>query len=256
MRLMGRRRRPPADSMTVVEHLEELRTRLIVSAAAIVLLSVVGFLFFDGIFGLLLQPYCSALEQLPREARPLGENCRLVFSSPVDPFLTRLKIALLSGFLLALPVVLWQLWRFVTPGLTRRERRMSIPFVLASVALFAGGAAFALWIIPRGLSLLFSFGGETLVPLLTVDRYLSFLIVLMLVFGVSFEFPVLLIFLAAVGVITTAQMRQWRRYAYFGTAVFAAIATPTQDPYTMLLMWVPLIAFYEIALLVARLFKR
>jgi len=255
MRVTRRRRRRDPNEMTLVEHLEELRTRLIIVAAALAVTSIVGFLFFDPIFTVLRGPYCRALEAIPPEARLL-EGCRLAFTSPVDPFLTQLKVAFFSGFLLALPVVLWQLWRFIVPGLTKRERRLGVPFVLSSVVLFAAGTLFAMLIIPRGLAFLFSFGGENLTVFLTVDRYLSFLILLILVFGLSFEFPLLLVFLAGARIITSAQMKRWRRYAYFGLAVFAMIATPTQDPYTMLLMWVPLIVFYEAAILVARFFKR
>lgn len=247
--------------MTLVEHLEELRTRLIVAVAAVGLGAIVGFVLFGPIFQLLLGPYCHALETLPREVVPPGatsgeQSCQLIFTSPVDPFLTRIKVGFFSGFILALPVVLWELWRFITPGLTERERKLAVPFVLSSVLLFAAGTGFAMLIIPRGLAFLFSFAGPGLAPFLTVDRYLSFLIVLILVFGASFEFPLLLIFLAAARVVTSAQMKRWRRYAYFGLAIFAMVATPTQDPYTMLVMWVPLILFYEVAIWVARAFKR
>ena len=245
--------------MTVIEHLGELRKRLIISLAAVAVASVVGFIFFDEILGLLLRPYRSALEALPRELRPegaLGEG-RLVYSSPIEPFLTFLKVGFFSGLFIALPVVLFQVWGFVTPGLTKRERRWGIPFVLSSFLLFVGGIAFAYWTIPRGLTfLLTSFGTESLVPLLTVDRYFSFLIFLTLAFALSFQLPVLLIFLAAAGVVSAEGMRRGRRYAYLGSVVFAAVITPTQDPYTMLIMWVPLILFYEGAILVARLLRK
>jgi sec-independent protein translocase protein TatC len=243
--------------MTIVEHLTELRRRLVISLAAVGVASVVGFVLYRRIFAWLLNPYQDAIQSLPSSARPpgsLGES--LVATSPTEPFLTFIKIGLFTGLLIALPVVLYQLWRFITPGLTSRERRLGIPFVLASVLLFAGGTLFAFFVAPRGLAFLFSFGGDNLVPLLTVDRYLSFLIFLILAFGLSFEMPLVLIFLAGARIITTAQLRQWRRYAYFGTVVFAAVATPTQDPYTMLLMWVPLLLLYEGAIVVARLLKR
>lgn len=243
--------------MTVVEHLEELRRRLLIALLAVGLAAVVGFVFFDRILELLLEPYRDALAQLPASARPEGAlEGKLVYSGPIDPFLTFLKVGFFAGLLLALPIVMWQLWRFVTPGLTRRERRLGIPFVIVSVALFIGGGMFAYAIIPRGLSFLFSFGGDNLVPLLFVDRYLGFFILMTLAFGLSFEFPLLMIFLAGARVISTRQMRRWRRYVYFGLVVFAAIVTPTQDPYTMLLMTLPLVVFYEAAILVARLFKR
>jgi sec-independent protein translocase protein TatC len=255
MRVIRRRQRRDPNEMTLIEHLEELRTRLIIVAAALVVTSIVGLVFFDPIFKVALGPYCRALEAIP-PANRLLKGCSLAFSSPVDPFLTRLKVGFFAGFLLALPVILWQLWAFIVPGLTARERRMSIPFVLSSVTLFAAGTLFAMLIIPRGLAFLFSFAGESLTVLLTVDRYLSFLILLILVFGLSFEFPLLLVFLAGARVITSSQMKRWRRYSYFGLAVFAMIATPTQDPYSMLLLWVPLIAFYEAAILVSRILKR
>lgn len=243
--------------MTVVEHLDELRRRLFVILIAVGLAAIVGFVFFDELLDLLLRPYREALAQLPPGARPEGAlEGKLVYSGPIDPFLTFLKVGFFSGLLIALPIVLYQLWAFVTPGLTTRERRLAVPFVVVSVLLFAGGAFFAYTVIPRGLSFLLSFGSDSLVPLLTVDRYVGFVILLTLAFGLSFEFPLLMIFLAGARVISTRQMRRWRRYVYFGLVVFAAVVTPTQDPYTMLLMTVPLVVFYEAAILVARLFKR
>ncbi|MGH2685208.1 MAG: twin-arginine translocase subunit TatC, partial [Actinomycetota bacterium] len=236
MPLIPWRRRPRRASMTVVEHLDELRKRLIISLASISVAAVVGFVFFEPIFGFLIRPYRQAVLLLPLAERPPGAFAEgdLIYSSPVDPFLTFLKVGFFSGLLIALPVVLYQLWRFITPGLTKRERRLAIPFVGSSVLLFAGGVAFAYLTIPRGLSFLLSFGSENLIPLLTVDRYFSFLIFLVLGFGLSFEFPLVMIFLAAARVVSTTQMRKWRRYVYFGALVFAAVITPTQDPYTML----------------------
>lgn len=243
--------------MTVVEHLEELRRRLIVSLAAVGVASVAGFVLYERILDFLVGPYKEALAGLPAAARPPGAFGKgLVFSSPVDAFLTLLKVGFFSGFLLALPVVLWQVWRFVVPALSRRERRLGVAFVVSSLALFAGGTAFAFAILPRGLGFLLGFGGTNLIPLLSADRYIGFLIFLILAFGLSFEFPLVMVFLAAARIVTTAQMRRMRRYVYFGIAVFAAVATPTQDPYTMLAMTVPLILFYEGAILVARAFKR
>lgn len=243
--------------MSIVEHLDELRARIFVALVAILLLSAVGFVFFEDILDLLLRPYRRALATLPSGSRPPGAlEGKLIYSSPIDPFITFLKVGFFSGLMLALPLVLYQVWAFITPGLTKRERRLGAPFVIASVGLFAGGIVFAYSIIPRGLGFLLSFGGDSLIPLLTVDRYVGFIMMLSLAFGLSFEFPLLMIFLAAARVITSDQMRAWRRYVFLGLVIFAAIVTPTQDPYTMLLMTVPLILFYEVAILVARLFKR
>ncbi len=212
-------------------------------------------MLYRPLLGFLVGPYCDALAALPAVNRPAGD-CSLVFTSPADPFLAFVKIGFFTGFLIALPIVLYQLWRFITPGLTSRERRLSIPFVLVSMMLFAAGTWFAFMVLPRGLRFLFSFGGESLSPLLTVDRYLSFLMFLILAFGLSFELPLVLVFLTAGRFLTSADLRRWRRWALFGTAVFSAVATPTQDPYTMLLMWIPLYLLYEGAILVSRLMKR
>lgn len=237
--------------MTLVQHLEELRRRLIISAAAVAVGSVAGFVLYRPVLDFLQEPYQEAVASLPDTITE-----KLIVTTPTEPFLAFLKIGLFVGLLLALPVILYQLWRFITPGLTARERRLGIPFVLASLVLFAGGTVFAFAIVPRGLAFLFSFGGDNLVPLLTIDRYLSFLFFLVLAFGLSFELPLLLLFLTGVGVLSSAQLRSWRRYALIGTVVFAAVATPTQDPYTMLLMAVPIYLLYEGAILIARLFKR
>jgi sec-independent protein translocase protein TatC len=257
MPLIPRRRRAAVPAMTVVEHLEELRRRLVISVAAVLVASIVGLVFSQTILDFLVDPYQEALRGLPADVRPpgsLGEG--LVFNNPAGGFVAILKIAFVSGFLLAIPIVLYQTWRFITPGLTSRERRLGIPFVLASTLLFAGGVVFAFMILPTGLSFLLGFGGENLVPVITTDFYLKFLIFLIIGFGLSFELPLVLIFLAGARVISSRQLRSWRRYAALGTAIFAAVATPTQDPYTMLIMWVALYLLYEGAILVTRLMKR
>jgi sec-independent protein translocase protein TatC len=243
--------------MTVIEHLDELRKRLVISLATIAVMAIVGFIFYERILDFLAAPYRVAIESLPADAQPPGNfRTGLATQSPTEPFVTFLKVGFFSGFLLSLPVLMYQVWRFVTPGLTKRERRFAIPFVISSVLLFAGGTVLAFVVVPKGLSFLLSFGGENLIPFLTAERYLNFLIFLILGFGLSFELPLLLVFLAGARIITTQQMRSWRRYMYFGTLIFAAIITPTQDPYTLLLMWVPLLLLYEGAILVARLLKR
>ena len=237
--------------MTLVQHLEELRRRLIISAVAVALGSIGGFILYRPVLDFLQEPYREAVASLPETITD-----KLIVTTPTEPFLAFLKIGLFVGLMLALPVILFQLWRFITPGLTSKERRMGIPFVLSSLVLFGAGTVFAFAVVPRGLAFLFSFGGDNLVPLLTIDRYLSFLFFLVLAFGLSFEVPLVLLFLTGVRVISSAQLRRWRRYALMGTVVFAAVATPTQDPYTMLLMAVPIYLLYEGAILIARAFKR
>jgi sec-independent protein translocase protein TatC len=259
MPLIPRRRRERASSMTVIEHLTELRRRLVICIVSVTLAGILGFVFFDEIFGLFKQPYCDALRDLPKIAPPealAGGQCRLTFIGIADPFLIRLKIALFTGLAIALPIVLYQLWMFVTPGLTKRERRLGLPFVVASVFLFAAGGWLAFATLPKALQFLLGFAGDVAVPIVTIDRYVSFLLLVIIAFGLSFEFPILLIFLAAARVVTSQQLRRGRRWAFLGVTIAAAVITPSQDPYTMLGMAVPLILFYELSILVARLMKR
>lgn len=252
----GRRARravhPDDVTMTLVEHLTELRNRLVKSAIALAVALVVAFVFFPEIFRFLQRPYCD----LPASRRFGGTDCRLLVTGVLDQFLVRMKVSLLAGTVLASPVWLWQLWAFVTPGLHPRERRWAVPFVVSSLALFAAGAAFSYYTLRNGLSFLLSIGGGGVTTLLTVDKYLSFVTLMLLAFGVSFEFPILMIFLNIVGVTPTPKLRKWRRAMYFGLSVFAAVVTPSQDPFTFLAMWIPLCLFYEVVIVFGRIRDR
>jgi sec-independent protein translocase protein TatC len=241
--------------MTLVEHLEELRYRLVIVAVAIAVGSVVGWLLYDRVVDLLLDPYCDYYATIPPRVRPTP-RCTLFFSGTLDAVLIKLKLVAYLGLFVALPIVLYQLWAFVVPGLTKRERRLAIPFVVSSVLLFALGALFAYWSLPRALSFLLGFAGDLVVPLLTGDRFFSFVMLLALSFGISFEFPIVLIFLQAAGVIGTVQLKSWRRTAILSIVVFAAVITPSGDPYTLLAMSVPMVVFYEVAIIVGRFMGR
>jgi sec-independent protein translocase protein TatC len=255
---LRRRHRDPSRAMTMVEHLEELRRRVFISLIAIVIGAIAGWFLYNPVFHLILHPYTGACLHLPRAERPPGVNsCHHVFLHGVlGPFLVRLKIALYAGFAIALPVVLFQLWRFITPGLTERERRLTVPFVLSSIVLFGLGAFFAFFSLPRGLQFLLGFGGQNLVVLPEASKYISFVLLLTLAFGLSFEFPLVLIFLAWVGVVSSAKLRQWRRYAILFIVIFAAVITPSQDPFTLLAMAVPMVVFYEATIWITRLMRR
>jgi sec-independent protein translocase protein TatC len=257
MRLMprtrARRRRDPAQGLTVIEHLEELRSRLIVSLIAVGLGTVVGWVFFHWIFGVLTDPYLKLCKAGVIKS-PTG--CKLVFTGVVEPFLIRFKVALAAGIAIALPVLLYELWRFITPGLTKPERRLALPFVGSSLVLFALGGLFAYLTLSKGLRFLLGFAGNSIVPLLTVDRFINFVIFMVLAFGLSFEFPLILIMLCWVNVLSSQRLRQWRRWAILFIAIYAAVITPSQDPYTQLAMMVPMYAFYELSILVARGLKR
>lgn len=249
----GRAKTPDESRMTLVEHLTELRSRLVKSLLAIAVATVVAYVLWEPIFEFLKEPYCA----LPADRRFNGDKgCDLAALGVLDQFLMRMKVALMVGVLGASPIWLYQLWAFVTPGLHPKERRWAVPFVTASLVLFGCGAAFSYVTLSKGLSFLLGIGGSGVVTVLTIDRYLSFVTLMLLAFGVSFEFPVLMIFLNIIGVTPTERLRRWRRAMFFGLSVFAAVITPSQDPFTFLAMWVPMCAFYEVSILFGRVRDR
>lgn len=248
LRARRERRRQP---MTMVEHLRELRYRLIVCLAAFGLVSIAAFAAFDPITDVLLRPLCS----LPRSL--LGpQGCELTFIGAFEPFMVRLKVTAMAALVLASPVWLYQLWAFVVPAMTPKERRYALPFVVTSIVLFVAGALFAYAALPAGLGFLFSLGGDNLVPLLRAQEYLGFVALMLLAFGASFELPLLLFFLGLAEVVEVAQLRRLRRAAIVTIAVIAAVVTPSQDPYTMLLMMVPLYGGYELCILALSALQR
>jgi sec-independent protein translocase protein TatC len=250
--------RDPSRSMTMVEHLEELRRRVFIALIAIIVGAIIGWFLYNPILNLILGPYTAACQKLPPKSRPPGiDSCTHVFvQGVVGPFLIRLKIALYAGFAIALPVVLFQLWRFVTPGLTPKERKLTVPFIVSSLVLFGLGAFFAYFTLPRGLNFLLGFAGSNVVVLPDAGKYISFVLLLTLAFGISFEFPLVLIFLAWIGVVSSAKLREWRRFAILFIVVFAAVITPSQDPFTLLAMSLPMVLFYEATIWITRLMKR
>jgi sec-independent protein translocase protein TatC len=233
--------------MTVVEHLTELRRRIIISMIAVTLAGIVCFVFSESIIKFFVEYYKDATE---------GEKTALIFLGPLDAFLTRIKVATYGGIVLALPVWLWELWRFITPGLNPNEKRYAIPFVFTSIVLFAFGAVVALLTLPKALEFLLDIGGSQLRPELTADKYLSLVSLMIVAFGVAFEFPVVLVFLLLARVLTTRQLRRWRRPAILVIVIFAAVITPSQDPYSLFFMAVPMYIFYESSIIIGRVMKR
>ncbi len=233
--------------MSVVDHLAELRRRIIICVIAVVIGGVVAFIFSNRIISFLVEYYEEATD---------GQRDALIFTGPLDAFATKLKIATYGGIVLALPVWLWQVWRFVTPGLNPKEKRYAVPFILVSIVLFFMGALVAMLTLPKALEFLLNIGGSDLQPLLTADKYLSMVSLMILAFGAAFEFPVLLVFLLLAHVITTAQLQKWRRMAIVVIVVFAAVITPSQDPYSLFFMAVPMYLFYESSIIIGRVLKR
>jgi sec-independent protein translocase protein TatC len=253
------RRKTPQErqgAMSLIDHLKELRHRLLICIWALLAGSVAGFFLYDPAMRLIQTPYCDFLRDHPDKAPFEQEGCSLIFLGAIDGFLITVKVIVFLALVAALPVILYQLWAFVVPGLTDRERKWAIPFVALSIVLFVLGGVAAFLTLPKALGFLLGVGGDFVSPLLTVDRYVGFVIFTILAFGLGFEFPILLISLSAAGVLTNETMRKYRRQVILGLAIFAAVITPSPDPISMLALLIPLTLFYEGAIIVSRLLKR
>ena len=236
--------------MSVVGHLGELRSRIIKAVVAFALISTVVFVFYEPIAEFLREPLCVNESQLG------SQGCELIVTKPTGGFNFRLKLTALVGLGLSSPFWLYQLYAFIVPGLTDRERRYALPFVLSAVLLFLAGTALAYYTLPTGLRVLFSLGGDAINPLIGAEEYLDFVGFLLLGFGLMFELPLILVFLGLAGVITTRQLRSQRRLAILLIFVLAAVVTQSQDPYTMSALAFPLYALYELTILVVALLTR
>jgi sec-independent protein translocase protein TatC len=243
-------------AMSLIDHLKELRHRLIMCIWALVGGSVAGFFLYGPAMRLIKSPYCDFLRDHPDKTPFRQQGCSLIYLGAIDGFLITVKVIVFLALVVALPVILYQLWAFIVPGLTDRERKWAIPFVIVSVLLFLFGGLAAYLTLPAALNFLLSAGGDFVSPLLTVDKYIGFVIFTILAFGLGFEFPILLISLSAVGVLTHETMRKYRRQVILGLAIFAAVITPSPDPISMLALLIPLVLFYEGAIIVSRLLKR
>jgi sec-independent protein translocase protein TatC len=253
VRLSRRPRANPAGEMSILEHIGELRNRLAKSCAALVVTTLVAFFFlYEPVLDFVLRSYC----QLPASVR-IGTSasdggCRLAALSPLEPLSIRLRLSLTIGLLLAMPVVAYQLWRFITPGLKPNEKRFAIPFALASTLLFVAGVAVAFLTLPKAIDFLVSMGGNGIAVFFQADRYLRFVLFMGLAFGLTFEFPLVLVFLSMVGALSSGTMLRVWRPAVAVIIVAAAVITPSQDPISLFAMAVPMWLFYFAAAAIAR----
>ena len=234
--------------MSLVEHLTELRRRLVISAIAVALGGIVAFVLYNHILNFLIHPYCAVGGK--------HHACTLFIQDPLEGFATRLKVAGYVGLFLASPVVLFQMWRFITPGLHPKEKKYAIPFVVSSIFLFIFGAVIAMLTFPQALHFLIAVGGPNLQTIFSPSKYLNLILLMIVAFGVAFEFPVVLVFLELAGVLSSARLKHWRRPAIVVIFIIAAVITPSQDPYSLFAMAIPMCLFYEAAILIGRLLKK
>jgi sec-independent protein translocase protein TatC len=223
--------------MSFLAHLEELRWRLIKSIASVLIVSIVAYFFSDRL-----------LEWL---TSPISE---VYFMGPTEAFSVRIKISLFAGLIVSVPIILYQAWRFVAPGLYAHEVWIAIPLVLSATVFFLGGAAFCyLVVLPVGMKFLMGFGTEKLRPLIAVDRDISFVTWMMLAFGAVFELPIASFILGRIGLISSSALRRGRRYALVTILVVAAFITPSPDAFSQLMLAGPLYLLYEVSILIVRL---
>ena len=247
--------------MTLRDHLYELRHRLGLALLGLLVGCIAGFLWFQWRIGpvpslghLLTGPYC----ELPSPPRfePIKDKCQLLQTQPFEAFLIQFKVGLAAGAVVTSPFWLYQIWAFITPGLYDNERKFTRIFVFLASILFVCGAFLAYYVVPKGLQVLVSFGGDQFSTALAANDYISFVLVMLLIFGVSFELPLVIIMLNQTGVLPYEKLKRWRRGFFFGLFVFAAIATPGTDPFSMLALAVAMVLLFELAVQVSRIHDR
>ncbi|MBW1956522.1 MAG: twin-arginine translocase subunit TatC [Deltaproteobacteria bacterium] len=234
------------DKLPFTAHLEELRNRLIVCFIAVGVGFALSYGFKERLFHILTRPLIAVMQ----------EGDKLVFTGLPEAFFSYLKVAFLSGIMLAAPVIIYEFWMFVAPGLYHKEKRILLPIVFLSSLFFVGGALFGYFVVfPFGFQFFLSFATETIRPLPSMKEYLSFASKLLLAFGLVFELPLLLTFMSRLGLVSVAFLKKNRKYAFLLFFVMAAILTPP-DVVTQVMMGLPMIVLYEISILGARLFER
>jgi sec-independent protein translocase protein TatC len=234
------------EAMTLSQHLGELRRRLVISVAVFVVCAIVAYVLYPQILTFLKHPYCATFPK----------SCSLYVTGPLDGFGIRLDVTGYGGALLASPIIIFQLWRFVTPGLKANEKKYALPFSFATAGLFLLGAFVAWLTFPHALGFLHSVGGPGIVDIFSPSRYLTLILALMAIFGLTFEFPLILMGLELAHVISSAQLRKWRRIAIVSIVIVSAVITPSSDPFSMLAMALPMLVFYELSIIGGKLLGR
>lgn len=241
--------RDDAATMSLLEHLAELRNRLIKVAIAILIGGVLVYVFYGPIYRFATEPYCDAIRGTRQK------QCDLVFLGLVEGFTTRLRVSLYLGGVVALPIILWQLWRFIAPGLYKKERRYATLFVGSSLTLFGLGASLAYISLPKMFEWLIDAAGGGRIEN-RADDYFRLLSLMVVAFGVGFEFPLVLIALQMIGLVQPDQLARFRRQAIVGIVTLVAVITPGGDPISLTALSVPLVIFYEISIWIGRALLR
>jgi sec-independent protein translocase protein TatC len=247
---------PEDGNMTLFEHLKELRYRLVIASLSIIIAMAACLIFNKQLFNVLLQPYLRAVA-LAKKTRP-DIVTDLVLSGVTQPFVVAFKIALLAGLVVSAPVWLYQIWAFIVPGLLAKEKKWSLIVVGAATPLFLGGVLLAYYVMPNGMAALIKFTpqGLGISNLQSLGEFLSFMTRVMLVFGVAFEIPLFILMLNIVGVLSAKTISKYRSYLIFAMFVFAAVATPSPDAITMLLLAIPMTVLVLISEILAHVFDR
>jgi sec-independent protein translocase protein TatC len=251
----GRRkeRRPEDDEgrMTLREHITELRNRLVVCIIAILIGSVAGWIFYDRLFEFLTQPFVTSVRELAKE-QGSSKIPELTFPGVGNALTFKIKISALAGLVVAGPVWLFQLWAFIAPGLHRSEKKWAMVFSAIATPLFLGGIVVAYWTLPKGIEILLGFTPLDIQNLVELPAYLDFVIRTMLVFGVAFLIPLVVVLLNMLGVVSAAAMGKFRPYIVLAIFLFAAVATPSGDPFTMCLLAIPMCLLFVVAEIISR----
>jgi sec-independent protein translocase protein TatC len=247
VRLPGLRHNPEG-SMPLMEHIRELRNRVFKMVLFITAGAIAGWYLYPHIWQFIEAPYCRL--NLTTHVQVTGGNakgCQLFVTGIFDAFFLRLKIAVISGVILSSPLWLYQFWAFLAPGLYARERRWAYFFAGSAIPLFAIGSALAYFAMTKGLHFLLLLVPHNVVPIITINTYLGYAIAMLTIFGIAFELPLGFVLLNVAGVLTHQRFAKWRRMIIFGVFLFAAVATPSPDPISMLLLAVPCVALVELA---------
>jgi sec-independent protein translocase protein TatC len=244
---------PEEGRMTLIEHLKELRNRMFIAVIAIIVGSIVAWFFYNDLYRLLTVPARSAISKLDASQQ---KNAKIFTSGVTGAFILRTKVSLVAGIIASSPIWLYELWAFIMPGLHRHERKWTLVFVAVAGPLFVGGVALGFWVMPKGLTVMLGFTPDGLSNFIDVGSYLNFVLRVLLVFGVAFEIPLFVVLLNLAGIVTGRQLGRWRSWIVMATFIFAAVATPSTDPITMLLLAVPMTLLFLLSEVIARVMDK